>query len=140
MLHLAKLSVGTRDLTHMRALQQARAAVDPPLRHRTRNFPRRAAEILQGGSIYWVIQGAMSVRQPLLDIIEDRMEDGSPCAGLVLDPTLIPVVPRLVKPFQGWRYLEAEAAPPDLDTQPHADGAADLPEALRAELRSLGLL
>ncbi|MBU6497901.1 MAG: DUF1489 family protein, partial [Rhodospirillales bacterium] len=114
MLHLTKLAVGIRDIAHLREVQAARAASDPPLRHRTRNFPRRAAEIIEGGSMYWVVAGAMLVRQRIADIIEDRWDDGSACAGLVLDPTLVPLAGRPTRPFQGWRYLEAAAAPPDL--------------------------
>lgn len=139
-LHLAKLCVGVRDVSHLRKLQRARRETDPPLRHRTRNFPRRAAEILQGGSIYWVIAGAMIVRQRIVDIRADCRDDGTPCAGLVLDPRLVAVAGRLIKPFQGWRYLSAEEAPPDLGPRSTARGEADLPPALRKTLRELGLL
>ncbi len=140
MLHLTKLAVGVRDLTHLRTVQAERAAQSPPLRHRTRNFPRRAAEVLDGGSMYWVVQGALLVRQRITDIIEDRWDDGARCAGLVLDPLLVPVAGRPTKPFQGWRYLAPEAAPPDLASLPEAEGEAALPPPLRAVLRELGLL
>ena len=140
MLHLMKLAVGIRDLAHLRAVQAARAEADPPLRHYTRNFPRRAAEIRDGGSIYWVVSGALLVRQRILDIVEDRWDDGSACAALVLDPALVPVAGRPTKPFQGWRYLEAGDAPPDLGPQAAAEGVDALPEAMRRELTELGLL
>ncbi|MBV9736264.1 MAG: DUF1489 domain-containing protein [Acidisphaera sp.] len=140
MLHLSKLCVGIRDVAHLRAVQRARLATDPPLRHRTRNIPRRAAEIMAGGSLYWVIAGAMVVRQRILDIRGDRRDDGSACAGLILDAALVPVAGRLMKPFQGWRYLAAEDAPPDLAASAEVPGEADLPPALRRELRALGLL
>ena len=81
MLHLAKLAVGVRDIAHLRTLQAARAAAAPPLRHHTRSVPRRAAEITAGGSIYWVVAGAMVVRQRVLDVVEDRWDDGARCAG-----------------------------------------------------------
>jgi len=138
-LHLIKLAVGVRDLGHLRALQADRATREPPLRHRTRNAPRRAAEILAGGSMFWVIGGALSARQLILDIREDRRDDGSPCAGLVLHPEVIPVRGRLMKPFQGWRYLPEKDAPPDVADGP-TKGAADLPAALRQELEALCLL
>ncbi|MBS0561080.1 MAG: DUF1489 domain-containing protein [Proteobacteria bacterium] len=140
MLHLTKLAVGVRDIAHLRELQAARGTREPPLRHRTRAFPRRAPEVLDGGSIYWVIQGATVVRQRILGIVEDRMSDGSACAGLVLDPDLVPVAARPTKPFQGWRYLSPEAAPRDLAALPEAEGEAALPPALRAALRELCLL
>jgi hypothetical protein len=140
MIHLTKLAVGTHDIGHLRALQAERVAREPPLRHRTRNFPRRAAEIREGGSIYWVIGGATIVRQRILDIVEERWDDGSACTGLVLDPTLVPVSARLVKPFQGWRYLAPNDAPPDLAIAPEAEGVSSLPPTLRRDLRALCLL
>lgn len=138
MLHLCKLAVGVRDVTHLRAVQEARAGQEPPLRHRTRNFPRRAAEIAGKGSLYWVIKGAMVVRQPVLEIREDRWDDDTRCTALVLDPQLVPVSARLVKAFQGWRYLDAADAPDDLLAD--EAGGEGLPEALRLKLRELCLI
>ncbi|GGC61091.1 hypothetical protein GCM10011504_44150 [Siccirubricoccus deserti] len=139
-LHLIKLSVGPKDVGQLRDIQARRAQEDPPLRHRTRMFPRRAAELTAGGSIYWVVAGFVQVRQRLLEVREEQWEDGSSCAGLVLDPELVPVAARQMKPFQGWRYLVPEAAPDDVATMAEAQGAEALPERLRAELRALGLL
>lgn len=140
--HLIKLSVGPRDVEQLRALQAGRVETDPPLRHRTRMFPRRAAEILSfGGSIYWVVAGFVRVRQRILDIREETGADGIVRAGLVLDPELVPVEARPLKPFQGWRYLSPEAAPPDLRPGTvEARGLDALPAGLRRELRDLGLL
>lgn len=140
MLHIAKLAVGIRDIAHLRQVQASRAAALPPLRHRTRMFPRRAKEITGGGSIYWVIGGAMLVRQRVLDVIEDRREDETRCAGLVLDPTLVPVEGRPTKAFQGWRYLTDADAPADVGAQGPACGADGLPEELRRQLQALCLL
>jgi len=140
MLHLTKLAVGVRDLEQLHRLQAERASRHPPLRHRTRNFPRRAAEVLDGGSMYWVVNGAMLVRQRLLDIVEDTRDDGSACTALILDPLLIPLIGRPTKPFQGWRYLAADDAPADLPRLRAARGEAALPEKLRRELRALHLL
>lgn len=139
MLHMTKLAVGVRDIDHLREMQQERGTLNPPLRHRTRSFPRRREEILDGGSMYWVISGALLVRQRILDIIEDRWDDGSACTALLLDPELIPLSGRLTKPFQGWRYLPAADAPPDVLLTDEAIGDA-LPPALRRELRALCLL
>lgn len=138
MLHLVKLSVGIRDVEHLRAVQAARLAVDPPLLHRTRQWPKRAAEILAGGSIYWVVAGQVQCRQPILDIQPDQRPDGSACAALFLDPALVLVEPRPTKPFQGWRYLRPEDAPADLGEGP--EGGGDLPPGLRLALRELCLL
>ncbi len=139
-LHLLKLSVGTRDIAGLAAWQALRGAAEPPLRHQTRQRPKRAAEIIDGGSIYWVIQGILRVRQRVIDITEDVWDDGTTCAGLVLDPVLVPVAARPVKPFQGWRYLDPTAAPPDIAAMAAASGIEALPPAMRAELQSLGLL
>jgi hypothetical protein len=140
MLHLTKLAVGVRDINHLRALQRERIATNPPLRHRTRNAPRRRDDVLDGGSLYWVVNGTMLVRQPILDIVQDRWDDGSACAGLILEPALVPLAGRPTKPFQGWRYLNPDDAPPDLPALGPALGEDALPAALRRELRSLCLL
>ena len=140
MLHLMKLAVGVRDIVHLQELQNARARTAPPLRHLTRHRPRRAKEVLEGGSIYWVIGGAMLVRQRLLDIVPATDSDGTAHAALLLDPALVAVAPRATRPFQGWRYLPAEAAPADLADTAAAAGAEALPAALRRELQALGLL
>ena len=140
MLHLTKLAVGVRDTPHLRELQAARMRSHPPLRHRTRSFPRRRNEVLDGGSMYWVISGTMLARQRILDIIEDRREDNTPCTGLILDPDLVPLIGRPTRPFQGWRYLEADAAPPDLMGQGTINGLDAMPVGLQQELRALCLL
>ncbi len=140
MLHLTKLAVGIRDIDHLGQVQAERQRDRPPLRHFTRNFPRRAAEVLDGGSLYWVIAGTMLVRQRILDITEDHWDDGTKCAALVLDPLLVPLVGRITKPFQGWRYLAAADAPGDLLAVGMARGEQDLPPGLRRDLRALGLL
>ena len=140
MLHIAKLAVGIRDIDHLQQAQAARLVADPPLRHLTRNLPRRAAEITDGGSLYWVIAGAMLVRQRVLDIIETQWDDGSRCAGLMLDPALVAVAGRRTKPFQGWRYLAATDAPADIESSPAVDGLQALPERMQRDLRALCLL
>jgi hypothetical protein len=140
MLHLTKLAVGVRDIHHLRDLQAERAVRSPPLRHRTRSFPRRSQEVIDGGSMYWVVNGSMLVRQRILDIIEDSRDDGRACTGLVLDPALVPLAGRPTKPFQGWRYLHPDAAPRDLSSGPAARGEDLLPPLLRRELQMLCLL
>lgn len=137
-LHLVKLAVGAKSIDDVRAWQGARAKVAPPLRHRTRNFPRRAPEILDGGSIYWVINRVISIRQRIVEIREAKEADGTACTDLVLDPALVPVRGRFMKPFQGWRYLEAADAPPDEAV--FGVVAEDLPPKLRKELEALALL
>lgn len=139
-LHLIKLAVGVRDTAHLRELQAERLTRESRLRHRTRNCPRRGAEITAGGSMFWVIGGMLRVRQRVLALTEDNWDDGSPCTAIVLDPELVHVMPRMMKPFQGWRYLNGADAPGDVAAGPAALGAARLPENLRRELTVLCLL
>jgi hypothetical protein len=137
MIHLIKLAVGVRDIAHLAAIQKLRAAADPPLRHQTRSTPKRAAELIAGGSIYWVIAGLLQARQPVRDVVEDRWDDETRCAGLVLDPRLVRVEVRPVKAFQGWRYLTQADAPADIATGTATDG---MPAEMRAALGRLSLL
>jgi hypothetical protein len=143
-LHLIKLCVGCdsiRDLEEWIAerLAEKRRKKQPPEHiHRTRMMPTRRDELLDGGSLYWVIRGEVACRQKLLDIRPLTDKEGVKRCGLVLEPRLVPVLPRPSRPFQGWRYLPAREAPPDLKRG--AKGVARLPEKLRRELRDLGLL
>jgi hypothetical protein len=139
MLHMLKLAVGARDVAQLAEFQQARLQTNPPLRHQTRNTPRRADEITAGGSMFWVVAGIILVRQRITAILPDKWEDGTSCASLLLDPELVRVASRAVKPFQGWRYLNAADAPADLAAGP-ASGIETLPEVMRAALTELALL
>lgn len=139
-LHLMKLSVGPKDVAALARLQAARAKTGR-LRHVTRMAPRRAEEILAGGSIYWVVAGLLCVRQRIIAIEEARKEDGTKGAALVLEPGLVHVAPRPVKAFQGWRYLEVASAPADIAAgAPGVEGLEALPPKLRLELAALGLV
>jgi hypothetical protein len=144
-LHLVKLSVGAESFKDLEAWikQRAResAARGGPRRHVhvTRMTPKRDAELLDGGSIYWVIRGEVTARQRLLAIEPFRDTDGIARCRLAMEPKLIPVAPRPMRPFQGWRYLEPKDAPPDI-SRGRDDGLAAMPEPMRRELRELGLL
>jgi hypothetical protein len=137
LLHLIKLAVGIRDIAHLETVQFERTKRDPPLRQQTRNVPKRGAEILAGGSLYWVIAGIIQARQRIVDIVPDHWDDGAKCCALVFDPTIIRVEPRAKKAFQGWRYLEPADAPPDLGS--HAI-TTDMPDSMRRALAALALL
>lgn len=143
MLHLIKLAVGAPDIETLARFQADRArntAVhggQPFLR--TRNHPRRAPEILDGGSLYWVMGGVLLCRQLVAEFVPDFRDDGTPCIAVILSGPPVPVLPRLVRAFQGWRYLTPADAPADLGTQPETRGDV-LPVALRRELAALCLL
>ena len=143
-LHLIKLAVGAESLVDLREWMAARMAEakrrrSPPRHaHVTRMAPKRAADILDGGSLYWVIKGQISARQRMLEVEPFIDSDGIGRCKLWLDGAVVAVAPRPMRAFQGWRYFETKSAPPDIDeTQP---GFADMPEALRRELAGLGLL
>ena len=145
-IHLIKLCVGCDSIEELAAwqaerLRQRRKAGEPRPRlfHRTFQTPKRRAELLDGGSLYWVIKGLVQVRQPLLELLEGTREDGTPCCLLILKSALIPVRPLPRRPFQGWRYLPADEAPPDL-RRGAAAGIAAMPARLRRHLAELGLL
>ena len=106
--------------------------------HTTRMVPKRAEELLDGGSLYWVIRGQILCRERLVDIRPFVDADGVGRCRLVLAPKVILVEPRPFRAFQGWRYLEGKDAPRDLDRA--APGARAMPEEMRRELRDLGLL
>ncbi len=135
-LHLIKLAVGIDDIEHLRRVRAARAAARGNGWVYTRNRPRRAAEVLAGGSIYWVIRGQIRVRQRVTGFRGERDENGRRYCLIEVDPTLVPTLSRSCRPFQGWRYLMPEAAPADRATA----GELPLPDHLLAELRALGLI
>jgi hypothetical protein len=137
-LHLIKLCVGIDDVGQLRRAQARRLHENGRVVHFTRMTPRRGEELLEGGSLYWVIRRKIQVRQRLRDIDRAVDADGRPYTQLVLEPELVRVLPTPHRAFQGWRYLRAEDAPPDLEEA--GEGAADMPEEMVAELRELGLL
>jgi hypothetical protein len=134
-LHLLKLAVGIDDVDQLRRIRAVRAKQRGGHWVYTRNRPRRAEEVLAGGSIYWVIRGQIRVRQLVTSFRAGREDSGRPYCLIEVDEMLVPTEPRPCRPFQGWRYLAPADAPPD---RPLA-GAA-LPDHMLAELRSLGLL
>ena len=133
--HLKKLSVGSASVDGLRALQAQRLANVGRLIHITRNRPRRVEELLNGGSIYWIIKGVMTARQAIVDFVEAERADGSPACGIVLSPEIVTVVPTRMRIFQGWRYLEVADAPIDIGT----DDDENMPSEFFAKLRELGI-
>ncbi|HZP18871.1 MAG TPA: DUF1489 family protein [Bauldia sp.] len=139
--HLIKLCVGCDSIEDLaewieaRVRERRRRRLRPEHHHITRMVPKRKAELLTGGSLYWVIRGNVQVRQSLLDVQPFTDDEGIGRCRLVLSPQLVPTDWRPCRPFQGWRYLAPKDAPADLTEA----AANDLPPALRAELAELGL-
>jgi len=143
-LHLIKLCVGAdsiedlRDWVSERSLVAMAAGLEPHSTHVTRMIPKRERELVDGGSLYWVIKGQVQARQCLLDIESFTDADGISRCRLMLGPEVIETEFQPRRAFQGWRYLKEEDAPRDLKSL--GEGAADLPMELRRELAELGLL
>jgi hypothetical protein len=136
-LHIIKLCVGVSELKEFERWRQREQKAGRDMNHVTRMFPRRASEILDGGSIYWVIRGFIMVRQRIKALKPIRSRDGMMRCRIVFDSDYVLVRPTPRRAFQGWRYLEPEDAPPDLRK---TSGLDKMPEKLRTELATLGLL
>ena len=141
-IHLVKLSAGSEAIDTLAARVEQRVAANEQAGrgsvydHVTRMFPRRGTELLDGGSIYWVVKGVVQARQKLLGLEKRVGADGIERCAILIDPPLILTEPQPRRAFQGWRYLPAEDAPADLETRTR--GAP--PPELRLELAELGLL
>lgn len=137
-LHLLKLCVGV-DRPEALADWQARRALagKPKFWHVTRMWPRREAELLRGGSLYWVMKGAVACRQRITGLEEVFGEDGVRRCRINLHPDLILTARSPRRAFQGWRYLESVDAPPDRG--PVGTAGDDLPEHLAVALDEIGV-
>jgi len=127
-LHMIKLSVGVDNVEWL----EERARRGPLVVH-TRMTPKRAAEMEDGGSLYWVTKGVIQCRMPITDITTRGEGKASECL-ITLAPQVIRTAPQARRPFQGWRYLEPKDAPVDLTTM----DAGDLPDDLAIQLREMG--
>lgn len=138
-INLVKLSVGTDSVEHLQAYRARLRAEGGPVQpqHVTRMWPRREAELLNGGSIYWVIKGVIQARQTVLRLDEVIGVDGIRRCAIVMAPEIIRTQAAVRRPFQGWRYLNPADSPADL-----AKGAAaqdDLPVELMTALAEIGV-
>jgi len=141
-IHLVKLSVGSEDIDQLASWQAQKLNRDGRLAHITRNTPKRAEELLEGGSMYWVIKRFIRVRQRLIGIERGVDEEGKPSCALVLDPQLVMTELKDSRPFQGWRYLPGKDAPKDLNVNNRTIGFQEeqLPFEMERELKELGLI
>ena len=139
-INLIKLSVGTESVEDLQAWHRnVRAQGGDGLpRHVTRMWPKREKEILNGGSIYWVIKGVIQCRQRILRLDEVIGHDGIRRCAIVLEPELIRTVQATKRPFQGWRYLKPEDSPADLPERRENEEA--LPPELAGALADIGVL
>jgi hypothetical protein len=144
-LHLIKLAVGCDSVKELkewiaeRMLAAKKKGLPQQHVHVTRMTPKRVEDILGGGSLYWVIRGEVAAREKIVAIEPFRDPAGIGRCRIVMQPRVIAVAPRPMRPFQGWRYLTAADAPADLGKASAASVEA-MPEPMRRELRDLGLL
>lgn len=139
-INLVKLSAGTESVESLVRWQESRAAKgsDGLPRHVTRMWPKREADLLDGGSVYWVIKGLIQCRQRILRLDEVDRGDGIRRCAIVLEPGLIRTRPAPRRPFQGWRYLELSDSPADLPEGRESEDA--LPPGLSAALAEIGVV
>jgi hypothetical protein len=136
--HLIKLCVGVESVEHLIELRKK----DPRNKgkdynsHITRFKPRRAEEVLDGGSLYWVIKGVIQARQKIIDLEDVKTDNGTKCK-IKMDKKIYLTESQPRRAFQGWRYLEQNAVPKDL---PPNSNILDIPVELRSELKELGLI
>ncbi len=141
MIHMIKLCVGVKTLEELESYRNERAhwwdadyGEDVHV-HRTRMMPKRAAEMEGKSSIYWVISGQVVCRQPILRLARYTNAEGIDYCDIIMAPEMVRTVPYPKRPFQGWRYLRPEDAPPDLGANENAESLA-----LAADLAKLGLI
>ena len=140
--HLLRVGVGIEDIAHLRRVlaRNTETGADgrPWVTVTTRFTPRRAADVLDGGSLYWIIKRQVRARQAVLAIETIVGEGGKPRCAFRLSPELVLTEPQPRRPHQGWRYYPPEDAPPDL--APSDGDLADMPDEMRGALRELGLI
>ena len=132
-LHMMKVAVGAKTPADLERFQRG-AARKGHVSHVTRMWPKREAELLDGGSLYWAVAKKFALRQRILGL-EPAVVGGVKKCRIVLDMELVPVRALPRRPFQGWRYLEAGKAPPDLRA-----GTTRTEAELEGTLAALGLL
>lgn len=141
MLHIIKLCVGISSVDELISYREPRgvrvAGVTGDCHiHRTRMRPKRGAEIIEAGSLYWVIKGAIRCRQRIVKLGFETDSEGKSCCDIIMDPEIIRTIPYPKRPFQGWRYLLEKDAPGDLNAGKELQNDAQL----AAELAELGLI
>ena len=135
--NLKKIAVGIKTIERLRIRQQMLFEEYGLILHSTRNMPKQKSDLIKTGSMYWIIQRNVLVRQKILDIKPVIRSDGSKGCEIELDQDLIKVIPTPMRPFQGWRYYMDEDIPPDLNL--NDDGSEEIPEEVNSELIKLGL-
>lgn len=139
-INLVKLCVGAEkveDLINWQAMRAGGEASYTPV-HVTRMWPKREADLVGKGSLYWVFKGVILARQKVLRLDEVIGEDGVRRCGIVLEQEVIRTQPAPRRPFQGWRYLKPEDAPADAIKSRESE--SELPPKVAGALADIGIL
>lgn len=141
-LHILKVAAGIGSIEQLKRIVDQYSYTDPEFGHimhmSSRNTPKRTDELLEGGSVFWIIKRAIVARAPLVAVREDERFDGRKGCQMCIRPEVILTSPQPKRGFQGWRYLKDSEAPADLTSLTQGEGQGS-PE-LAAELKELGLL
>ncbi len=140
MINLIKLCVGINSIEHLievrkKRREQGLARYENYDVHRTRMMPKKRDEIINKGSIYWVINGQIQCRQLIVDLQKQIDEEGKSCCDIVMDKKIIRTIWQPKQAFQGWRYLKPSDAPADLDARADKENME-----IVAQLSKLGLI
>ncbi|MEO8112984.1 MAG: DUF1489 domain-containing protein [Phenylobacterium sp.] len=129
-LHMIKLCVGCDTVEELLDWRRGHASDDEPWILRTRQTPKRAAEMVDGGSLFRVFKGTILCRQRILAVETVGAGVTARCE-VTLDADIVRVAPTPRRAFQGWRYFEPKDAPQDLASEAFGDMPTELARRLR---------
>lgn len=132
-LNMTRIAFGAESPAHLRQRLETHASIGE-VRLTTRYLPKRHEDMV-GGSLFWILNHNLIGRSPLIGF----MDNGEGRTWIRLRPELIAVRSIPKRAHQGWRYLEAKDAPPDLDPV-DADGRDEMPARMLGELMKMGLV
>ena len=142
--NLLRVAAGVKNIDHLHEVIECHAFMHERLGHvmplTTRNRPKRQSELLDDGSVYWIIKNMILARAKFLGFEEVQDEDGRSYITMFVSTDIVLTEPRQKRGFQGWRYLTVEDAPKDLDKSNKLKPDQDMPMEMVKELQSLGLL
>lgn len=121
-MNIVKLAVGINSVKDLKSRQEVKRKQYGNNTHITRLFPKKHSELKNSGSMYWVINGFISVRQEIIDIKKVEHDDGVNYCHIILDKKLFETQVIRMRPFQGWRYLSIEKTPQDLSDKKEING------------------
>jgi hypothetical protein len=130
---MTRIAFGAESAEHLRQRLEVNA-VGGEVRLTTRYLPKRHVE-MAGGSLYWILKHALIARTPLIGF----MDNGEGRTWIRLRPELIAVRALPKRAHQGWRYLDAANAPPDLAAGETND-SNHMPPKMLSKLIGMGLV